>query len=131
MTIFASSSEHSHTAGKKEKQVDPPPIGESGACKQSDISRVSGASGQEKQQPATSNTLMQGEQYGGRRRGGGAQNTGIMEIKSHPCSADPRHIELSRRLIHTRDSRHPTLSGIKVAVGDEQLALTTGCGSAL
>ena len=73
----------------------------------------------------------QGEQYGGRWRGGVAQNTGIMEIKSHPCSADPRHIELSGRLIHARDSRHPTLSGIKVAVGDEQLALTSRCGSAL
>ena len=37
-----------------------------------------------------------------------AQNTGIMEIKSHPCAADPRHIELSGRLIHARDSRHPS-----------------------
>ena len=34
-----------------------------------------------------------------------AQNTGIMEIKSHPCAADPRHIELSGRLIHARDLR--------------------------
>ena len=40
---------------------------------------------------------------------GRAQNTGITEIKSHPCSApDPRHIELSGRLIHARDSRHPS-----------------------
>ena len=73
----------------------------------------------------------QGEKYGGRLRVGVAQNTGIMEIKSHPCSADPRHIELSGRLIHARDSQHPTLSGIKVAVGDEQLALTSRCRSAL
>ena len=37
---------------------------------------------------------------------GRAQNTGITEIKSHPCSAaDPRHIELSGRLIHARDLR--------------------------
>ena len=69
------------------------------------------------------------EQYGG----AGVQNTGIMEIKSHPCSsADPRHIELSGRLIHARDSRQPTLSGIKVAACDEQLGLTSSrCGSTL
>ena len=69
------------------------------------------------------------EQYGG----AGVQNTGIMEIKSHPCSsADPRHIELSGRLIHARDSRQPTLSGIKVGACDEQLGLTSSrCGATL
>ena len=60
-----------------------------------------------------------------------AQNTGIMEIKSHPCAADPRHIELSGRLIHARDSRHPALSGIKTGFSDEQLDVKPALGAAL
>ena len=63
--------------------------------------------------------------------GGEAQNTGIMEIKSHPCAADPRHIELSGRLIHARDSRHPALSGIKTDSCDEQLDVKPALGAAL
>ena len=63
--------------------------------------------------------------------GGEAQNTGIMEIKSHPCAADPRHIELSGRLIHARDSRHPALSGIKTGSSDEQLDVKPALGAAL
>ena len=70
-------------------------------------------------------------QYGVGRGGREAQNTGIMEIKSHPCAADPRHIELSGRLIHARDSRHPALSGIKTDSCDEQLDVKPALGAAL
>ena len=70
-------------------------------------------------------------QYGAGWEGREAQNTGIMEIKSHPCAADPRHIELSGRLIHARDSRHPALSGIKTGFSDEQLDVKPALGAAL